>query len=95
MSRAGVKNDSSLMRHAADAEGKNPQRWSDSKRDEPSPRAARLENVAALVVVIHTSEESQRTVGCDRLREGDGARRYREGVDVVARQVGLFCVERG
>ena len=74
MSRAGVKNDSSLMRHAADA---------------------RLENVAALVVVIHTSEESQRTVGCDRLREGDGARRYREGVDVVARQVGLFCVERG
>ena len=86
MSRAGVKNDSSLMRHAADAEGKNPQRWSDSKRDE---------NVAALVVVIHTSEESQRTVGRDRLREGDGARRYREGVDVVARQVGLFCVERG
>ena len=56
---------------------------------------ARLENVAALVVVIHTSEESQRTVGRDRLREGDGARRYREGVDVVARQVGLFCVERG
>ena len=39
MSRAGVKNDSSLMRHAADAEGKKPQRWSDSKRDEPSPRA--------------------------------------------------------
>lgn len=93
MSRAGVKNDSSLMRHAADAEGKNPQRWSDSKRDVAA--GARLENVAALVVVIHTSEESQRTVGCDRLREGDGARRYREGVDVVARQVGLFCVERG
>ena len=87
MSRAGVKNDSSLMRHAADAEGKNPQRT--------VAAGARLENVAALVVVIHTSEESQRTVGCDRLREGDGARRYREGVDVVARQVGLFCVERG
>ena len=94
MSRAGVKNDSSLMRHAADAEGKNPQRWSDSTRRTVAA-GARLENVAALVVVIHTSEESQRTVGRDRLREGDGARRYREGVDVVARQVGLFCVERG
>ena len=90
MSRAGVKNDSSLMRHAADAEGKNPL---EARRTVAA--GARLENVAALVVVIHTSEESQRTVGCDRLREGDGARRYREGVDVVARQVGLFCVERG